>query len=405
MLGRKPIVLLTLVTGLFTGGAQGLFPGGSDVRKAHPIVPGYERFFANLKASSATGGQMLLGELNCTSCHKADSAQEAFLQRKQAPVLDHVADRVRISYLRKFLSDPQAVKPGKTMPHLLGGVSKEAKEQRVEELVQFLAATGLLIHQGPERKQAALGRQLYERVGWVACHGSRDAAGNQDKVLPNSVFLGDLKAKTTTPALAGFLENPRQVRPSGRMPALLNPKEAQAVAHYLLQGLPSTAAPVNMKFAYYEGTWDRLPDFSKLKARIKGEAGGFDLTLAMRPNNFALTFEGYLKIVREGAYRFIVTSDDGRKLLIDGKTVVNNDGIHATTTAVGTIKLGPGMHPLFVSFFQVGGGVELKVDIEGPGLRRQPVAPLVFLTPKGNPVQKKEEKPDDSIVIKPALAS
>src|SRR6516165_12250352 len=108
--------------------------------QSHPVVPGYERFFA--KKPGPVGGQLLLGELNCISCHKPDTAQETILQRRQAPILDHVADRVRVGYLRKFLSDPQAVKPGTTMPNLLAGISKEEKEQKVEELVQFLASTG-----------------------------------------------------------------------------------------------------------------------------------------------------------------------------------------------------------------------------------------------------------------------
>jgi mono/diheme cytochrome c family protein len=397
------LLFFTLTTIAITAPARHWLRGGST-KDSHPLVPGFERFFAKNQNASAVGGQLLLGELNCISCHKPDVGQETILYRRQAPILDHVADRVRISYLRKFLSDPQAVKPGTTMPHLFVGISKEEKEQRVEELVHFLASTGSPVHQGPDRKQVALGRQLYERVGCIACHGTRDAAGKQDKLLPTSVPLGDLKAKTTIPALAAFLQDPHQVRSSGRMPTLLNPKEAQAVAHFLLQGLPYSGTPANMKFAYYEGTWDRLPDFSKLTPRLKGEAAGFDLSLALRPNNFALTFEGYLKIIREGTYRFILTSDDGSKLLIDGKTVVNNDGVHAPTTAFGTAKLPPGMHPILVSFFQGPGGVELHVDIEGPGLKRQPVAPLVFLTPKGNSLPKKEEKTEDSIIIKPALA-
>jgi mono/diheme cytochrome c family protein len=397
----RALILSLIAMVVISAGGQRLFPGGTAKVEAHPIVPGYERFFAKQKIGSAV---VLLGELNCISCHKPDDGQEPFLQRRQAPVLDHVGDRVRISYLRKFLSDPQAVKPGTTMPQLFAGIAKEEKEQKVEELVHFLASTGSLVEQGPDRKQVALGRILYQQVGCVACHGSRDAAGNQEKLLSTSVPLGDLKAKTTIPALSAFLQDPHQIRPSGRMPRLLNPKEAHAVAHYLLQGLPYSGIPANMKFAYYEGTWDRLPDFSKLTARTKGEAAGFDLAVALRPNNFALTFEGYLKIVREGTYRFILTSDDGSKVLIDGKLVVNNDGVHPPITTFGTAKLKPGMHPIFVSFFQGPGGAELQINIEGPGLRRQPLSPLVFLTPKGNPLPKKEEKSDDSIVIKPALA-
>ncbi len=48
----------------------------------HPIVPGFERFFADPKADAARGGQLLLTELNCVSCHQAATPG---LERKQRP--------------------------------------------------------------------------------------------------------------------------------------------------------------------------------------------------------------------------------------------------------------------------------------------------------------------------------
>src|SRR5438128_5008454 len=140
---------------------------------AHPVVPGFERFFSGAKADAAKGGQLLLGELNCVSCHLS---AEATAQRKQAPVLDNVGGRVRAGYLRQFLRDPQAAKPGTTMPALFAGDPK--RDEKVEALVHFLASTGTPAQGRPtDRKSIALGRDLYHRVGCVACHGSRDVAG------------------------------------------------------------------------------------------------------------------------------------------------------------------------------------------------------------------------------------
>src|SRR6185312_7826698 len=78
----------------------------------HPIVPGFERFHTGAGVDAAKGGRLLLGELNCVSCHRPETSQEPQLSRKQAPILDGVGARVRRSYLRKFLSDPHAIKPG-----------------------------------------------------------------------------------------------------------------------------------------------------------------------------------------------------------------------------------------------------------------------------------------------------
>ena len=48
-----------------------------------------------------------------------------------------------------------------------------------------------------------------------------------------------------------------------------------------------------------------------------------------RDDQFALRFEGALSIDAEGEYTFWLKSDDGSRLTIDGKVVVDNDGIHA----------------------------------------------------------------------------
>lgn len=39
-------------------------------KTAHPVIPGFERFYTGEKADAARGGQLLLAELNCISCHQ-----------------------------------------------------------------------------------------------------------------------------------------------------------------------------------------------------------------------------------------------------------------------------------------------------------------------------------------------
>jgi cytochrome c553 len=370
----------------------------------HAIVSGFERFHAGGKGDTVRGGQLLLGELNCTSCHKAEATQKPFLTQRKAPVLDGVASRVKRSYLRKFLRDPQAVKPGTVMPHLLAGLPEADRDQRAEELVHFLASTGSIRQDRIQAKFIPAGREVYHKVGCVACHGSRSPAGNPDKVLPDSIPLGDLKNKYSLASLAAFLANPQQSRPSGRMPGLLQGQEPQAVAAYLLQGAPSIALQLNLHYAYYEGSFDRIPDFSKLKSRVKGKASGFDLGVARRSNDYALLFEGWLRIDRDGDYHFHLTSDDGSRLILDGKVVVNNDGVHAPAHASGRTHLQKGMHKLAVGFFNGPGGAELHVEVEGPGLGRQSVEPLVFLTPDGVVPAPKGTRNEDNFPIDPVLA-
>ena len=52
---------------------------------------------------------------------------------------------------------------------------------------------------------------------------------------------------------------------------------------------------------------------------------------------------------------------------LDGKRVVNNDGVHPPADGAQARMLTKGVHKVSVEFFQAGGGAELSVQIEAPG--------------------------------------
>ena len=384
--------------------ALAVLPFAHSLAKAdsHPIVPGFERFYSGGKGDTAQGGQLLLGELNCVSCHQSNS-----VAKKPAPVLDAVGTRVKIGAMRKFLFDPAAAKPGTTMPNLFAGDSDKAA--KVEALTHFLASTGSVRQERPDLKGIILGKDLYQKVGCVACHGPRDLSAKELPAPPSAVPLGNLKGKYSISSLAAFLENPHTVRPGGRMPQLVNAKEAKELANYLLQGLrvDLPLAKGTATFAYYEGQWDKLPEFDKLKPIITGSIGAFDLGIARRGNDYAIKFDGFFKIDQPGSYRFTTSSDDGSNLYVDGKKVVDNDGEHATKSASGNVKLTKGVHKVTVAFFQMGGGAELDVTVEGPGLSYQLLGPMVAATESG--LDKKPDPPkpntDDAITLDPGLVA
>lgn len=371
---------------------------------AHPIVPGFERFHSGPDSNPAVGGSLLLSELNCVSCHSTEGQA-----KKQAPILDTVGLRTRLGHLRKFIADPQAVKPGTTMPSLFAGDPE--RDAKVEALIHFLAGTGTPRNVRPDLKAVIRGKDIYAKIGCAACHGGRDLAGEPAKPqFGFAVPLGDLKSKYTIPGLSAFLANPLESRSSGRMPHLLKPKEAADVAHYLLQGskFNHSVGKGTTKYSYFEGEWDKLPDFGKMKPKASGTTVAFEVAIARRESDYALRFEGFFRADAAGAYTFHLNSDDGSKLLIDGKTVVDNDGIHAPLSKSGSAELTKGVHAVVVDFFQGGGGAELEVEIEGRGLGRQPFGPLVAATEadldkKIEP--KPAEKDEDSLTVDPRLAA
>ena len=367
----------------------------------HPIVAGFERFYSGDKADLAAGGQLLLSELNCVSCHQSEG-----LSRKQAPILDAVGTRVHVGFLRKYLTDPHAVKPGAAMPDLFAGDPEKA--EKIEALVQFLASTGALKQERIDTKSAAIGSTIYSKIGCFACHGARDLTAQPAKDLPSFIVpLGDLKSKYSIPSLAAFLANPLQTRPSGRMPHLLMAKDARDVANYLMQGakVKLTAGLGSTTFAYYEGDWQKLPDLSKLKPKNSGTGAAFDLKSAKRDQNFAMKFEGFFTIDKDGDFQFKTSSDDGSRLLIDGAKIAEVDGIHTVRSASGNVKLTKGKHKVVVEYFQADGGAELSTEIEGPGIAKQNLADMVFATEAAlekKTVPKKDED-EDSIEKDPAL--
>jgi len=83
---------------------------------------------------------------------------------------------------------------------------------------------------------------------------------------------------------------------------------------------------------------------------------------------FAIDYNGTFWIEQAGKYRFLLASDDGSKLYIDGKQLIDNDGLHAIQTVIGEVALKAGSHRIRVSYFQgPREEVALVLGVERPG--------------------------------------
>jgi hypothetical protein len=67
---------------------------------------------------------------------------------------------------------------------------------------------------------------------------------------------------------------------------------------------------------------------------------------------FAIDYTGHFYIDNPGKYRFLLGSDDGAKLYIDNKKVIDNDGIHPIQYEECSINLKGGIHSIRISYFQ-----------------------------------------------------
>ena len=341
---------------------------------AAPRVPGFERFHSTEALPEVDAGRLLLQELNCLSCHSGAKELTAVAPKK-APVLDEIGSRVRAEWLREFLTDPQRVKPGTTMPHVVESIPEADRPAAVEALTHFLASTGNVTDSHPDHTAAKRGSATFHRVGCAACH---NALGENAADLPTSVALPDLGKKYTASSLAAFLKDPLKSRPSGRMPSLgLKDEEYRDLAQFFVRDVQ--LAP-NVEYAIYHGDWQKLPDFDSLTPVKSGQCAGFDIGVADRTNNYAIRFRSHLYVKAPAQHQFYLASDDGSRLTIGGQVIVDVDGIHPRQESKGRHSFDVGWHPVIVDYFQGGGEAVLDVDLDGNGLKRQPLAGVVSLT-------------------------
>jgi hypothetical protein len=139
----------------------------------------------------------------------------------------------------------------------------------------------------------------------------------------------------------------------------------------------------------------KLPKFQ----RLKPEGSIYTATLNVTPRDFsegfpgvtdrfewfAIDYNGRFWIQEPGKYNFNLMSDDGSKLYIDGKTVIDNDGVHASVARTGGVTLKTGVHRIRVSYFQ---GprfhVSLMLGVARPGQEWRVFNMDRFLPPPGH---------------------
>jgi ligand-binding sensor domain-containing protein/signal transduction histidine kinase len=94
--------------------------------------------------------------------------------------------------------------------------------------------------------------------------------------------------------------------------------------------------------------------------------------------HFFVRWTGVVKVSKKGKYNFCVISDDGARLFIDGKQIVDNGGLHSALEKCGEMELSDGPHDLELIYFQNDKGHACKLFWETKGLSRE-IIPSVAL--------------------------
>ncbi|MGC4003973.1 MAG: DUF1549 domain-containing protein [Pirellulales bacterium] len=129
-----------------------------------------------------------------------------------------------------------------------------------------------------------------------------------------------------------------------------------------------------VEFRFYRDTFEKLPDFDSLKAETVGKIDPpyFDIRSASRPDAFGFVFTAQIKVPADGDYTFHLDSDDGSRIVLDGKEILRYDGIHGVgDPKTVTVALKKGTLPIRVDYFQGILGKGLEIMWSGPGFKNR----------------------------------
>jgi len=93
---------------------------------------------------------------------------------------------------------------------------------------------------------------------------------------------------------------------------------------------------------------------------------------------FYIRWTGKIRIPKDGNYTFTLESDDGSRLFIDGKQIIDHNGLHAMEEKSGEAQLKAGDHTLKVEFFENDVDAGCKLFWQPPGATKEIVPASVL---------------------------
>jgi cytochrome c len=99
-------------------------------------------------------------------------------------------------------------------------------------------------------------------------------------------------------------------------------------------------------------------------------ADDFEMT-----GRFFVNLTGWIKAPKGGLYQFRLSSDDGSRLIVNGETIINHDGIHAAEPKTGSLELPVGSHPIQIEYFNSDKEAVLQLEWKKPNDAQWEIVP------------------------------
>ena len=107
-----------------------------------------------------------------------------------------------------------------------------------------------------------------------------------------------------------------------------------------------------------------MPDFDHIAANAQGSSVVSGVSIAPagdRMGDFALSFEGYIRIPSDGVYELSLQAHDCARLYVDGRLAAESMNPPAreafkSSCAPGYLRLAAGYHSVRIEYAEIGGG-------------------------------------------------
>ncbi|MDO1446606.1 PA14 domain-containing protein [Rhodocytophaga aerolata] len=145
---------------------------------------------------------------------------------------------------------------------------------------------------------------------------------------------------------------------------------------------------------------EAIADFPEINGEMLPVVSGTINALHINENdfgglqeNFTVHATGVLTMEKTTNVVFRLVSDDGSRLYINNKLVIDHGGNHGLDPKDGEMLLKAGKHPFRIEYFQGGGGKGLSLQWQPYGTKEFVVVPPQVFTYKGSDIKKTGEAP------------
>ncbi|MGE3820555.1 MAG: PA14 domain-containing protein, partial [Isosphaeraceae bacterium] len=133
---------------------------------------------------------------------------------------------------------------------------------------------------------------------------------------------------------------------------------------------------------YYDGLNLSAPRLSRVDAAVNFTWGMGAPGSGFNADRFSARWAGAVEVPATGTYTFSTLADDGVRLWVDGRLIIDNWTAHPPTEDFGLISLAAGRkYDLVLEYFESGGWSTCVLSWSSPALAKQ-VIPSAALSPR-----------------------